>query len=204
MTASATETPISFPRQEAVTRRFRLGQPRAFRLSPDGARVCFIRSASGRDPIGNLWCAEAIDGRIVERLIVDARDLVDSDADLPAAEKARRERMRETTTGITAYSVDDDLTRALFSLDGRPYAVDLTRTGAVAVELPHPGPVVDPQLSPDGVHAAFVSDRAVYVTPADASSDATCLAAPDTDTQSWGLADTSRPRSWIGCADCGG
>lgn len=189
MTATETDQAISYPRQEALTRRFRLGQPRAFRLSPDGTRVCFIRSASGRDAIGNLWCAEVTDGSVVERLIVDARDLVDSTADLPAAEKARRERMRETTSGITAFSVDDDLTAAVFSLDGRPFAIDLTRTDAVAVELPHPGPVVDPQLAPDGAHVVFVSDRAVYAVHADGTGDPVRLAEPGTDTQSWGLAD---------------
>ena len=36
---TATETTISFPRQEALTRRFRLGLPRGFRVSPDGTRV---------------------------------------------------------------------------------------------------------------------------------------------------------------------
>lgn len=189
MTSRDANPSVSYPRQEALTRRFRLGRPRAFRLSPDGTRVCFIRSASGRDAIGNLWCAEVVDGAIAERQVVDARQLVDVSADLPAAERARRERMRETTSGITAYSVDDGLTSAVFSLDGRPYSIDLTQPGAVAVELPHPGPVVDPQLAPDGAHVVFVSDRALYVVHADGSGDPVRLAEPAADTQSWGLAD---------------
>ena len=45
MTTDAAQPPVSFPRQEAATRRFRLGLPRAFRLSPDGGRLAFIRSA---------------------------------------------------------------------------------------------------------------------------------------------------------------
>lgn len=185
---SSPEQTISFPRQQAATRRFRLGQPRGFRLSPDGARVCFIRSASGRDPVGSLWVAEAVDGQITERLVVDARSLIVADGELPAAEKARRERMRETTAGITAYTTDSALTRALFSLDGTPYVVSLTDPDARAVEVAHPGPVVDPQLSPDGARAAYVSDRAVYVTEIGGASP-TCLASPDTDEERWGLAD---------------
>ncbi len=189
MTSPGDEQAISYPRQEALTRRFRLGQPRAFRLSPDGTRVCFIRSASGRDAIGNLWCAEVVDGAVVERQVVDARDLVDSSADLPAAEKARRERMRETTSGITAYSADENLTRAVFSLDGRPFSIDLSQRGAIAIELPHPGPIVDPQLAPDGAHVAYVSDRSLYVVHADGSGEPVRLAEPASQTQSWGLAD---------------
>lgn len=46
--------PESYPRQEAATRRFRLGTPRGFAIAPDGQRVAFIRSHGGRDPIGNL------------------------------------------------------------------------------------------------------------------------------------------------------
>lgn len=211
MTTDAAQPPVSFPRQEAATRRFRLGLPRAFRLSPDGGRLAFIRSAGGRDPVGSLWVAEAMDGRLEERRVVDARTLVREGAELPAAEKARRERMRETTGGITAYSVDAALSRALFSLDGIPYVVDLAMTDAAAREVPSPGPVVDPQLSPDGRWAAYVSDRAVHAVPVDdaAGTGAVCLAAPENDLKSWGLADfiaaeefdRSRGLWWLGTSD---
>jgi len=40
----------SFPRQEARTRRFTLGVPRAFRVSSDGARVAYLRTKGGADP----------------------------------------------------------------------------------------------------------------------------------------------------------
>lgn len=186
---TATETTISFPRQEALTRRFRLGLPRGFRVSPDGTRVVFIRSAGGRDPVGSLWAAEVADGRLAERLILDARTLAGDDRDLPAAERARRERMRETTSGITAYSADAALTRAVFSVDGVPYAVDLIDPSTALVELPHPGPVVDPQVSPDGQHATFVWERGVYLVSTDGRGPAECLCAPDTDEEAWGLAD---------------
>ena len=128
MTTPTTDRPETYPRQEAATRRFRLGVPRAFTPAPDGRRLAFIRSAGGRDPVGSLWVAEADgSGGLVERCVVDARALVRADAELPAAERARRERLRETTSGITAYSVDDAVSRAVFSLDGVLFAVDLIR-----------------------------------------------------------------------------
>ena len=188
--ATSADVPISYPRQEAVTRRFRLGAPRAFTVAPDGRRVAFIRSAGGRDPVGSLWVAEADgSGALVERLVVDARALVRDDGDLPAAEKSRRERMRETTAGITAYSSDDATSMAAFSLDGVPFVVDLSEPGSTPVELPHPGPVVDPRLSPDAAWMAFVSDRSLYVVASDGRTAARLLCAAETDTQSWGLAD---------------
>ena len=41
----------SFPRQQARTRRFSLGVPRAFTISPNGTRVVFLRTKSGADPV---------------------------------------------------------------------------------------------------------------------------------------------------------
>ena len=146
---------ISYPRQEALTRRFRLGAPRNFAIAPDGSRIAFIRSSGGRDPVGSIWVAEPdAAGGLAERLIVDARELIRPDAELPAAERARRERLRESTTGITAFTADRAVATVAFSLDGIPFTVDLA-TGAVA-ELAHPGPVVDPRLSSDGTTVAYV------------------------------------------------
>jgi dipeptidyl-peptidase 4 len=179
-----------FPRQQAVTRRFRLGLPRAFRISPSGDLVAFIRSAGGRDPEGSLWVAEA-DGKggLHERMVVDATVLVRPDGNLPAAEQARRERMRETTSGITAFSVDYAVKQATFAVDGVPYLVDLRDGAAIPIVLPHPGAIVDPRLSSDGGHVAFVSDRSVYAvsTSGDTPPVALCLA-QEAD-ESWGLAD---------------
>ena len=181
---------ISFPRQEAATRRFRLGLPRAFTPAPDGRRLAFVRSAGGRDPVGSLWVAETDGlGGLTEHLVVDARELAQPDADLPQAEKARRERMRETTAGITSFSADDDVSRVVFSLDGTLYCADLASPRTEARELPHPGPVVDPRISPDGESAAFVSGRSLYVVATDGASDSRLLAQPEDELQSWGLAD---------------
>jgi len=187
---TTTEREESFPRQAAVTRRFRLGLPRAFSPAPDGRRVAFIRSSGGRDPVGSLWVAEADDeGGLRERIVVDAQVLLRDDADLPAAEKARRERMRETTSGITAFSPDREVRRAVFCIDGVPYVVGLDHEAATPIELPHPGPAVDPRLSPDGEAVAFVSDRSLFVVAPDGASPARALRLAESPDESWGLAD---------------
>ena len=58
--ATTLEEQISYQRQEALTRRFRLGQPRAFAIAPDGSRIAFVRSADGRDLRGSLWVLERV------------------------------------------------------------------------------------------------------------------------------------------------
>ena len=71
----------SFPRQEARTRRFTLGVPRAFRVSPDGARVAYLRTKGGADPVTCLWVLEVGSGQ--ERLVTDPGTLGADEEDLP-------------------------------------------------------------------------------------------------------------------------
>jgi len=112
----------SFPRQEARTRRFTLGVPRAFRISPDGARVAYLRTQGGGDPVTCLWLLDvggSTQPGAAERLVADPRSLGGDEEDLPPQERARRERVREQAGGIVAYATDADLTVAVFSWAGR-------------------------------------------------------------------------------------
>ena len=149
---------MSFPRAHARTRRFTLGVPRAFVPAPDGARVLFLRSAAGDDPVTSLWCLETATGR--ERVLADARALGD-DGDLPAAERARRERARETAGGITAFATDEDVTLAAFALAGRLWTVEVA-SGTV-VEHPAAGAVFDPRPSLDGSRVAHVVGDGIHL-----------------------------------------
>ena len=170
----------TFPRQQARTRRFQCGRPRGFAIAGD--LVLFIRSAGGSDPVGNLWAQDAAGA---ERLVVDASALL-AEGDLPAEERARRERMREMTSGITAFSIDRAGTRAAFVVSGIPYVVDVA-DGRTA-ELDSPGPAIDPRISPDGARVAFVSGGGIQV--ADLSTGRTSAwCEPKGEHDSWGLAD---------------
>src|SRR5918996_5752516 len=86
----------SFPRQSARTQRFTLGLPRSFTVSPDEARVVFIRSQAGDDPLSCLWVLDVPDGR--ERLVFGPQE----EGDIPPEERARRERTRERAGGVVA------------------------------------------------------------------------------------------------------
>jgi len=47
--------PRSFPRLNARTDGFTRGAPRSLQLDPTGARLTFLRSEHGTDPVGALW-----------------------------------------------------------------------------------------------------------------------------------------------------
>src|SRR5580704_10076866 len=159
----------SFPRQEARTRRFSLGVPRAFRVSPDGARVVFLRTKDGADPVTCLWALDVASGQ--ERLVADPRTLgpdrkgTDED-DLPAQERARRERVREQAGGIVAYAADQAVTVAAFALSGHVYAVSLIGgdPDPLAFPVATRTPALDPRPDPAGHRLAYVCDGALRVT----------------------------------------
>ena len=178
LSMSSTDT---FPRQKARTRGFQLGRPRGFAIA--GAQVFFIRSASGQDSAGNLWIVNTVSGE--ERLLVDSSGLL-TEGDLPPEERARRERMREVTSGITAFSLDDAGRVAAFVVSGVPYVVDVA--SGVTTELPAPGPVIDPRMSPDGTHVAFVSGNGLHAVRIGAEAS-TPLCEPTHSDEAWGLAD---------------
>jgi dipeptidyl-peptidase 4 len=156
----------SFPRQEARTRRFTLGVPRAFRVSPDGARVAYLRTKGGADPVTCLWVLEVGSGQ--ERLVTDPRTLGahqegTGEEDLPPEERARRERVREQAGGIVSYATDRAVTLATFALSGHVYAVSLTGSDP-AREVTTSRPALDPRPDPGGRRLAYVCQGALRVT----------------------------------------
>jgi dipeptidyl-peptidase 4 len=182
--------PESFPRQYARTRRFTCGEPRGYRINADGDRVVFLRSLGGDDPVNRLWCLDRqADGRWLERLLVDPLALdLRADGSLPAAELARRERLREQASGITAFDVDGDAANAVFALNGTLVVANLDDTTLHTLAAKPGG--YDPRLSPDGETVAYVSDRCLRAVSArTGSSDDRLLIGEHDDNVSWGIVD---------------
>ena len=182
--------PLSFPRLSARTQRFTLGEPRTVTVSSDGQRIAFLRSTSGTDPVNRLWVVDAATGD--ERLVADPAELLagpDEDGgldDLPPAERRRRERVRESAGGITAYAVDNDFTLAAFALAGRLFVADLDR--GEARELAVEGPAFDPRPDPLAQRIAYVRGTTLCVAELDGSWRV--LAGEDEPpTVSWGSAE---------------
>lgn len=195
----------SFPRLHARTRRFTLGVPRGFTISPDGGRVVFLRTRSGTDPVTCLWELDVTTG--AERLVVDPLALGAADEDLPPEERARRERSRESAGGVVGYATDREVRLAVFVLSGELYLAELA-TGEVR-RLPAAGPVIDPRLDPAGTRVAYVTGGALHVLEIATGAD-TALAEPENDQVAYGLAefvaaeemDRMRGYWWSPSGDC--
>jgi dipeptidyl-peptidase 4 len=172
----------SFPRQHARTRGFSLGQPRAFRIAPDGSRVAFLRSAGPEDPRTGLWVIDLAGGGDEHPVAVPGED----PADLPAEERARRERAREQAGGITTYATDRAVRQAVYALGGRLEVADLVARTVRGVEVGQAA--IDPRLDPGGRRIAYVSEGALRVVEVDGATPRTLLA-PEGDEITWGLAE---------------
>ena len=176
----------TFPRQHARTQRFTLGEPRNVSVSPDGRRVTFLRSGAGDDPVNALWSLDVETGD--ERLVADPRVLLadETEVDLPPEERARRERMRESGGGITAFATDGAATVVAFALGGRLFAGGLL--SGVAREIEVDGPVFDPRPDPLARRVAYVSGPQLRIAELDGSSRP-LAGADESITISWGSAD---------------
>jgi dipeptidyl-peptidase-4 len=112
--------------------------------------------------------------------------------ELPAAERARRERSREGSAGVVGFAVDDAVAVAAFALSGRLFVAGLRPQEAGAAggprELDVRGPVVDPRPSPDGRWVAYASTGALRVVDTSGKDDR-AVVEPDGESVTWGVAE---------------
>lgn len=173
-----------FPRKKARTLRFSCGAPRAARVIADGSRALFLRSDGPEDTVTSLWMS-VIDenGNASEMLLADPRTLLaDADAeDVPAEERARRERAREGGSGIVGYSTDASGNRVTFTINGQLFLTDIAAgvTRAIAIEEDELKPVLNPRISPDGQHVMYTTGT--YLVNVDLADTAFDTASGDDD-----------------------
>ena len=140
-------------------------------MTPDGRSILFLRSPPRQ---ATLSLHELIVGTGETRLLVTPEQLLGgAEEELSTAEKARRERMRIVDRGITAFELSEDGRRVLLPFSGGIFVLerDGQTSGRVRRLLqPAPGngppalPAIDPRLSPDGRHVAYVRGSDLYIT----------------------------------------
>ncbi|MCH4160243.1 MAG: alpha/beta fold hydrolase [Bifidobacterium sp.] len=176
-----------FPRKRARTLRFSLGAPRSAQVIGDGSRALFLRSDGPEDLNTSLWLSVFDNqGNHEERVVADPRALLigDQREEIPAEERARRERAREGAKGIVSFSVDDAGDTVVFPLDGRLWLSELNSEGGEIQtrEVPLTGeskqstadlrPVLNPRISPDGSQIAYSTGTKMVVVSSQRISDA--------------------------------
>lgn len=150
----------NFPKQFAETKRFTLGRIRNFILSPESNRVFFLKNISKKDARLGLFELFLDNEQIT--CLVDPSQLKIKDEDfLPEEEKARRERLRESGSGITSFSIDELGKTICFPLNGELWYLNLQDLKITQIEIP--GPIIDPRISPDGKNIAGVINSGLFL-----------------------------------------
>lgn len=175
---------VSYPRLAARTLRFTLGIPRNMWVNPLGSKVYFIRTPDGVTRTGQLWEYDVVTG--TESVVVDPENLLGPGGErLSAAERSRRERSRESATGLVSFAPDRDGRWATFALSGQVWAVHLT--GHAVTALPSVGAVIDPRIDPTGRTIAYASGGALRVIGV-TGKDERALVEPESG-EVWGQAE---------------
>lgn len=170
--------------RHALTRGFRNGQPNEIAIPVDEREVLFLRSGP-RDRAQSLWVWDASRGS--EHEVATAAQLRAGAAEmLSPEERARRERLRQTAGGLTAFHLSQDGRLVLVPYSGRLFL--LTRPGYAARELGAQGlpAAVDARLSPDGRSVALVRASAMRVLDI-ASGAEREIARPESSGVTYGL-----------------
>lgn len=152
----------------AQTFRYRLGQPTAIKISPDGGTVFFLRSGP-RSFVQDMYEYDVVTGR--ERVLLTADQILRGENEvLTAEELARRERMRLASRGIAAYDLSPDASRILVPLSGRLFIYD--RASGAKTELKsQAGFPIDARFSPDGSKVACIRDGDLYIIDASTGAE---------------------------------
>ena len=138
--------------------------PRGLKISPDGARVTFLR---GKDTDKNqldLWEYNIDEGS--SRMLVDSIALQPTQELLSEEEKSRRERQRISSYhGIVEYQWSEDGNWLLFPLSGDVYVYDLAAPDGNRVRrlIETEAFETDFRFSPDSKYVAFIRDKDLYV-----------------------------------------
>lgn len=178
----------NFPKEFAQSQRFSVGTPRTISVSANGRRIVFLRSKSAQQPALCLWKID-LDSATEEELLFDPTantpgTATNSQPD--QAELKRRERARESGSGIVSYTADSNINKVAFVTAGQLIVVDFA--SKAAAPLPTQGPVFDPRFDKAGNAIAYVSPKGLHLLDLEDNRE-TLLAGSDDPAISWGKAE---------------
>ena len=134
--------------------------PRSLKVSPDGQRVTFLKGKQTDYERLDLWEYHIQSGET--RMLFDSNDLQSGEEVLSDEEKARRERMRLSGSGIVSYQWSDDGKALLFPLGGDVFYHKLGEKGAKQL-LDTDAFETDIKLSPKGNYISFIRDQNLFI-----------------------------------------
>lgn len=134
--------------------------PRSLRFAPDGKSVTYLKPKESDARVLDLWASDLASGEA--RLLLDGAKLGGEESALSEAEKARRERLRISQTGVVEYSWDGAGKLILAPVAGDLYLAQ-PGSGAVTQLTATAEDEIDAKLSPKGGFASFTRGQNLYL-----------------------------------------
>lgn len=159
--------------------------PKTLKVSPDGQRVTFLQGKSTDYNRLDLWEYHIPSGKT--RMLFNSDDLSTGEEELSDEEKARRERMRLSGSGIVSYQWSNDGKALLFPLGGDVYYHKLGEKGAERL-LNTDAFETDIKLSPKGTYISFIRDQNLIIKHI-ASGKETAVTTEGGGTLKYGMAE---------------
>jgi dipeptidyl-peptidase-4 len=133
---------------------------RGLQISPDGSRVTFLKGKAQDYERLDLWEYQIQSG--ATRLLFDSNLLHSGDEQLSDEEKARRERMRLSGSGIVSYQWSSDGKALLFPLAGDVYYWRVGDSKAQKI-IDTPEFETDVKFSPKGNYISFIRNQNLFI-----------------------------------------
>ncbi|MFQ3198566.1 MAG: dipeptidyl-peptidase-4 [Paraglaciecola sp.] len=134
--------------------------PNSLQVSPDGKRVTFLQGKQSDYERYDLWEYNIASGKT--QMLFNSDDLHSGPEVLSDEEKARRERMRMSGSGIVSYHWSDDGKALLFPLAGDAYYFRLGDEKAHKV-LDSEAFETDIRFSPKGNFISYVREQNLFI-----------------------------------------
>lgn len=133
---------------------------KGLQISPDGSRVTFLKGKESDYERLDLWEYNISTGKT--QILFDSDDLHSGKEVLSDEEKARRERMRLSGSGIVSYQWSKDGSALLFPLAGDVFYYKMGDKNARKV-VNTPAFETDIRFSPKGNYISFIREQNLYI-----------------------------------------
>jgi dipeptidyl-peptidase 4 len=163
---------------------YTLGSPRNFQLSPDAKRLYFTRSPSSTSGVNSLCVIDLKSGK--DKLLFDPLS-VRSAEKLTSEDEKQRERLRETSAGITSYRMSENGQHICFALGGSLWLVDTI--GETSKRFNHVSGASDPRFNFDGSMISYVTSDGVWTVRTDLTAQPRRLVLNESETEYYGRAE---------------
>ena len=139
-----------------------MSTPVSFSFSPDDSLLTYLYGPD-QSPVRQLFALDTAtgDSRVIQAS-VEPKAVA-----LSLEEQLLRQRQRQLGEGIVRYSRADKRDIILIPAQSGIYAKDSIDSPARLLVSSEAGPIIDPQLSPDGSVVAFVRDAELHVASVD-------------------------------------